>query len=227
MCRSLCLGRLSLFLALAGGCATHPPGDTGALAGRDRAKVSGRLGAGAQDAFPAQVTLEHLPGKETFEIVLKGEDSDDDGWSVPFAVLLPPGRFRVTDWEIDTGDCIARGPDLGLEFDVPAGRDSCMGSLVFEGEANDKIVFLHTAGCAAAQPSGARGETLAVKGKVYRASVAVPASDEAMHTLGPLVTNDHNRHGWQLCSRRDDIPATRVRAHAGPATLPRNGPPPY
>jgi hypothetical protein len=98
----------------------------------DSAVVIGRFGiykTTRTDAVFWKLEAERLPDGKTWNLPLVASNTAADGNSVPFFVELPPGRYVLTRWEVTTTDHEISGENVGVLFDLPAGKVSCIGGV--------------------------------------------------------------------------------------------------
>lgn len=165
--------RVGSVMLLAAGCATTPaPSAAGPHAPGDGTLV-GRFGLGGETSlseYPSTLTFERQGDRRRFAVLLRWEQSKDGGDTIPFAISLPAGHYRLTKWEIYAGDCVANGPDVGMEIDLAPAAVTCLGTIRFGWNEKGSPAFARGEGCGG-QLIAARWN---VKGRSYPVAGATP-----------------------------------------------------
>ena len=111
-----------------------PPSGEGVLVGRFG--VSADKAAGTEAPM---LKLERVSDGRTFDLALAPARSGDGGRSVPFAVRVPPGQYRLTAWRVFyDGGHEEFGEDLGLKVAASAGQVTCVGDVRLHPDHSEK-----------------------------------------------------------------------------------------
>jgi hypothetical protein len=95
----------------------------------DSGIVMGRLGFVARKKVALQqfrMAAISVPDGDRYWIHAPGTDGEDTG---TFFVSLPPGHYRLTEWEATTPEAAWAGEDAGLAIEVLGGQAVCVGAL--------------------------------------------------------------------------------------------------
>jgi hypothetical protein len=126
------MAKLSFVLAVAvAGCATVastvPPNQRSIPA--DSGIVVGRLGFVARKKIALQqfrMAAVSVPDGDRYWIHAQSADGDDAG---SFFVSLPPGHYRLTEWQASAPEGQWAGEDAGLAIEVLGGQAVCVGAV--------------------------------------------------------------------------------------------------
>jgi hypothetical protein len=95
----------------------------------DSGIVVGRLGFVARKKIALQqfrMAAVSVPDGDRYWIHALGSDGEDAG---SFFVSLPPGHYRLTEWQARAPEGAWAGEDAGLAIEVLAGQAVCVGAL--------------------------------------------------------------------------------------------------
>jgi hypothetical protein len=122
---------LFVLAVAASGCATVastvPPNQRDIPA--DRGIVVGRLGFVTQKKIALQqfrMAAVSVPDGDRYWIHAQGSEGEDTG---SFFVSLPPGHYRLTEWQASAPQGQWAGQDAGLAIEVLGGQVVCVGAL--------------------------------------------------------------------------------------------------
>jgi hypothetical protein len=95
----------------------------------DSGIVVGRLGFVARKKIALQqfrMAAVSVPDGDRYWIHAQGADGDDAG---SFFVSLPPGHYRLTEWQARAPEGQWAGEDAGLAIEVVGGQAVCVGAV--------------------------------------------------------------------------------------------------
>jgi hypothetical protein len=126
------MAKLFFVVAAISGCttvaSTVPPDQRSVPA--DSGIVVGRLGFVARQKIPLQqfrMAAVSIPDGDRYWISARMSGEQEEAGS--FFVSLPPGHYRLTEWQATAAEGNWAGEDAGLSIEVLAGQVVCVGAL--------------------------------------------------------------------------------------------------